>query len=62
MKGKELKYNIEKYFFGKTRREPFGFWVSRDGVKSINRNIEAITNMKPPNSRKQVQQFIYVVH
>ena len=34
MKGKGLKYNIENSFFGKTKIEYLGFWVTRDGIKS----------------------------
>ena len=48
LKGKRLKFNIEKSFFGKTEMEYLGFWVTIDGVKPIKRKIEAITNMKPP--------------
>ena len=52
LKGKGLKCNIEKSFFGKTEMEYLGFWVTRDVVKTINRKAEAITNMAPPTSRK----------
>ena len=37
------------------------FWVTRGGVKPINRKIEAITNMAPPTSQKQVRNFIGVI-
>ena len=33
---KGLKYNIEKSFFGKTKMEYLGLWVTRYGVKPIN--------------------------
>ena len=33
---------------GKTKMEYLDFWVTRDGVKPINRKIESITNMEPP--------------
>ena len=52
LKGKVLKCNIEELFLGQTEMEYLSFWVTRDGVKPINRKIEAITNMKPNNSRK----------
>ena len=39
LKGKGLKCNIEKYFFGETEMEYLGFWVTRDDVKPINRKI-----------------------
>ena len=52
LKEKSVKYNIENYFFGQTEMEYLGFWVTRDGVKPINRKIEEINNMKPHNSQK----------
>ena len=52
MKEKLPGCNIVKSFFGQTEMGYLGFWVTRDGVKSINKNIEAITNMAPPTSLK----------
>ena len=52
LKVKGLKFNIEKSFFGQTNMEYLSYWVMIDGVKTININTEAITDMKPPNSRK----------
>ena len=46
-KEKRCKYNIEKLLFRKTEIEYLGFWVTHNGVKPINKNIEAITNTKP---------------
>ena len=48
MKGKWLKCNIEKYFFGHNKMKYLGFWVTHSSIKPINRKIEAIKNMKPP--------------
>ena len=42
--------------------EYLGFWVTRDGVKPINKEKEAINNMKPPTSWKEVRKFIGVVN
>ena len=42
--------------------EYLGFWVTRDGVRPINRKIEAITNMNLTTSRKEVQKFIGVIN
>ena len=42
--------------------EYLGFWVTRDGVKFINRKVEEITNMKPPTPQKEVQKFIGIVN
>ena len=38
MKVKGLKYKIEKSFFGKTQIDYLGFWVTRKGVKLIDKN------------------------
>ena len=32
--------------------ECLGFWVTRNGVKPINRKMETITNMKTPTPQK----------
>ena len=37
-----------------------GFWVTRDGVKHLNRKVEAITNTKSPTTRKEVRNFILI--
>ena len=50
LKEKGPKYNIKKYLFGKTEMEYLGFYVTHDGVKPINRNLEAMDNMNPPTS------------
>ena len=41
--------------------EYLDFWVTHDGVKTIDRKIEAITNMNPPTPRGEVQNFIGVI-
>ena len=50
MEGKGIKCNIEKSLFGQTEMGYLGFWVTRDGVKTTNIKIRAITNMKPHTS------------
>ena len=42
--------------------EYLGFWVTGDGVKPIDKNIEAIINIAPPTSRKEVQNFMGVIN
>ena len=46
LKGKRLKCNIEKYFFGQTKMEYLALWVARDSIKSTNRNTEVITKIR----------------
>ena len=38
------------------------FWITRDGVKLINKKIEAITNIQRPTSPKIVQKFIGIIN
>ena len=61
-KFKGLKCNIKKSFFGYTEMGHLGFWVTRNGVKTINRKIEEKEHMKPPTYQKEVRQFISVVN
>ena len=48
-----LKFNIKKSFFGQTDMEYLGFWVTWTGVQGINKKVEAIVNMTPPNNTKR---------
>ena len=43
-----LKCNIEKSFFGKTNMEYLDFWVTRNGIRSLNKKVESIVNTTPP--------------
>ena len=52
MKEIGLKCKIENYLFGQTKMEYLGFWVINNDAKPMNKNIEAITNMKRPTSPK----------
>ena len=62
LEGEGLKCNIKNEFFGHTKNEYLGSWVTRDGVKTTNKNIGAINNMKLHTSRKKVRQFISVLN
>ena len=37
---KQLKCNIEGYLFGETEMEYFGFWITQNGVKPINKKYK----------------------
>ena len=41
--------------------EYLGFWVTQDSVKPTNRKIEAINNMAPNTSQKEVRKFIGLI-
>ena len=51
---KGIKCGIDESFFETTKMEYLGFWVTRDGVKPINKWIESINIMNTPTSRKEV--------
>ena len=57
-----IKYNIDKYLFGQTKTEYLGLWITHNGLEIINKKIEPINNMIPPNLRKGVRKFIALVN
>ena len=61
LKESGIKYNIEKYLFGKTEMEYLGLWVTRYCIKNLDK-IKAINNMTPPNTWKGVCKFIGLVN
>ena len=62
IKDNGLKYNIEKSSFGQTEMEYIGFWVTRTGIRAINKKVKAIINMTPPKNMKQVQAVIGIIN
>ena len=52
LKDNGLKCNIENDFFGQIEMEYLGFWVTRTGIRPINKKVEAIVNMKPRKNIK----------
>ena len=54
-----MKY--QKSLFGKTKMEYLGFRVTWNGIQPINKKVEAIINMMPPKTPKQVHAFIGLV-
>ena len=61
IKDNRLKWNIKKSFFGETEMEYLGFWVTRTGIRPINKKLEAIVNMKPSKNTKEVCAFNSIV-
>ena len=57
-----LKCNIKKSLFEKTEKEYLGFWVTKTGTQPINKKVEAIVKLKPPNKSKEVRVFIGIVN
>jgi hypothetical protein len=53
-----LKLNPEKCIFGVTRGKVLGCLVSTKGIEANPDKIRAITQMHPPQTRKEVQKLI----
>jgi hypothetical protein len=58
MRKARLKLNPEKCIFGITRGKVLGCLVSIKGIKENPDKIRAITQMQPPQTRKDVQKLI----
>jgi hypothetical protein len=52
-----LKLNIEKCIFGVTEGKVLGFLVSMKVIEASPNKIRAITQMQPPQNRKEVQKL-----
>ena len=46
LREKGLKCNSDKRFFGQTKIECLGFWVTCNGVKPMDKKVQQINNMK----------------
>ena len=57
-----LKVNAKKSFFGRQELEYLGYWVTRDGIQPLPKKVEAIVNIEPPTTVKQVRRFIGMVN
>ena len=58
----ECKCNIKHSLFGETDTEYLGFWVTLNGVRTINKINEDIINMTPPKIKLRVGTFICLVN
>jgi hypothetical protein len=57
-----LKINAVKSFFGRTNLEYLGHNISREGIRPSQKKVDAILQIKPPTTRKQLRQFIGMVN
>ena len=62
----QLKLNPTKCTFGATSRKPLGFIVSRRGIEVDHEKIQAIQNLPPPRTQREVLGFFgrlnYISH
>lgn len=57
-----LKINAKKSFFGRDELEYLGYWISRKGIQPISKKVEAIKNLVPPKTRRELRRFIGIVN
>jgi hypothetical protein len=57
-----LKVNAVKSFFGETEVEYLGYKITRQGIQPVATKIQAIQNLKPPTTTKQLRSFIGIVN
>ena len=57
-----LKVNAKKSFFGRQELEYLSYWVTRDVIQPLPKQVEAIVNIEPPTTVKQVRRFIGMVN
>ncbi len=57
-----LKINAVKSFFARTSLEYLGYNISRDGMRPSQKKVEAILQIEPPKTRKQLRRFIGMVN
>ena len=53
-----LKVNLKKSFFAKGELEYLGYWKTRQGIKPLDKKVEAIKKIAPPKTRKELRSFI----
>ena len=57
-----LKVNISKSDLARAELENLGYWITRDGIKPLNKKVEAINNLATPKTRKELRRFIGIVN
>ena len=57
-----LKVNASKSCFGAQKFDYLGYHVTRDGVMTIPKKVEAVEALAVPKTRKQLRQFIGMIN
>ena len=57
-----LKVNAKKSFFGREQLEHLGHMIARDGIKPVPKKVDAIPQLKEPNTKKQPHSFAGMVN
>ena len=57
-----LKVNASKSTFASDALEYLGYWISREGIKPLNKKVEAINNLATPRTKRQVRSFLGMIN
>ena len=57
-----LKVNATKSFFARPELEYLGYWITRNGIRPTSKKINAISNIAPPKTKKELRSFIGMVN
>jgi RNase H-like domain found in reverse transcriptase len=57
-----LKINGNKSFFAKTELEYLGYWITRDGIKTLPDKVKAILAIDTPRNRRELRSFIGIIN
>jgi hypothetical protein len=50
-----LKVNAKKSFFGRDELEYLGYWITRHGIQPVSKKVEAIKNIAPPKTKRELR-------
>lgn len=57
-----LKVNANKSFFAKSELEYLGYWVTRNGIQPISKKVDAMLQIAPPKTKKELRRFIGMIN
>ena len=57
-----LKVNMSKNKLARTELEYLRYWITRQGIKPLNKKVEAINNLSTPKTRRELRKFIGLVN
>ena len=57
-----LKVNASKSSFCADSLEYLGYWISKEGIKPLNKKVEAINNLSVPKTKRQLRRFLGMIN
>jgi RNase H-like domain found in reverse transcriptase/Reverse transcriptase (RNA-dependent DNA polymerase) len=57
-----LQVKAKKSFFARYELEYLGFWITREGIKPVEKKITAMLNVKMPTTCKELRSFIGMIN